>query len=75
MSSRITVKEVKSKREQKKFIQFPLEMYKENPCFVPPLYGDEKAIFKKDYPYYETCEAVYYLANFRYSAKGQQRTA
>ena len=62
MSSRITVKEVKNKRDQKKFIQFPLEMYKENPCFVPPLYGDEKAIFKKDYPYYETCEAVYYLA-------------
>ncbi len=62
MSNRITVKEVKTKKEQRLFIQFPLKMYKDNPNFVPPLYGDEKAIFKKDYPYYETCEAVYYLA-------------
>ncbi len=62
MSNRVTVREVKSKKEQRQFIQFPLKMYKDNPYFVPPLYGDEKAIFKKEYPYYETCEAVYYLA-------------
>ena len=62
MSTQIIVKEVKTKKQQRQFIQFPLKMYKENPYFVPPLYGDEKAIFKKDYAYYETCEAVYYLA-------------
>ena len=62
MSSSITVKEVRTKKEQRQFINFPLKMYKNNPYFVPPLYGDEKAVFKKDYPYYETCEAVYYLA-------------
>ncbi len=62
MSNGITVKEVKTKKQQRQFIQFPLKMYKDNPYFVPPLYGDEKAIFKKEYPYYETCEAVYYLA-------------
>ena len=62
MSSSITVKEVRTKKEQRQFINFPLKMYKNNSYFVPPLYGDEKAVFKKDYPYYETCEAVYYLA-------------
>ena len=62
MPSSIIIKEVKTKKEQRQFIQFPLKLYKNNPCFVPPLYGDEKAIFGKDYPYYETCEAVYYLA-------------
>ncbi|MBQ6263042.1 MAG: hypothetical protein IJK58_05960, partial [Clostridia bacterium] len=35
---------------------------KDNPCFVPPLYGDEKKIFRDDYVYYDTCEAVYYNA-------------
>ena len=58
----ITVREVKTKKEQKEFLEFPLRLYKNNPFFVPPLYGDEKKIFRKDYIYYETCEAVYFLA-------------
>ncbi len=58
----VVIKEVKTKKEQKEFLHFPLNMYKNNPCFVPPLYGDEKKIFNKDYVYYETCEAVYYNA-------------
>ncbi len=58
----VVIKEVKTKKEQKEFLHFPLNMYKDNPCFVPPLYGDEKKIFNKDYVYYETCEAVYYNA-------------
>ncbi len=58
----ITVVEVKTKKQQREFLNFPLEMYKDNPCFVPPLYGDEKKIFRSDYIYYDTCEAVYYNA-------------
>ena len=42
----IEVREVKSKKEQKDFINFPLKLYKNNPYFVPPLYGDEKKIFR-----------------------------
>ncbi len=58
----IEIKEVKTAKQQKEFLTFPLKMYRGNPCFVPPLYGDEKKIFRSDYLYYDTCEAVYYNA-------------
>ena len=58
----IEIREVKTRKEKKEFLDFPLRLYKGNPYFVPPLYGDEKKIFRKDYVYYDTCEAVYYNA-------------
>lgn len=58
----IEIKEVKTKKQIKEFINFPLNLYKKNPYFVPPLYGDEKALFKSNYYYYDTSEAVYYNA-------------
>ena len=58
----IQIKEVKTKKEQKQFIEFPLNLYKDNDCFVPPLYGDEKSMFKPDFVYNETCDIVNYLA-------------
>lgn len=58
----ITVREVKTKKEQKQFIDFPLDLYRDNPCFVPPLYGDEKAMFKKNFTYNDCCDIVNYLA-------------
>lgn len=58
----IEVREVKTRKERKEFLTFPLKLYKGHDCFVPPLYGDEKKIFKADYVYYDTCEAVYFNA-------------
>lgn len=58
----ITVREVKTKQEQKQFIDFPLELYKDNPYFVPPLYGDEKAMFKPDFTYNDCCKIINFLA-------------
>ena len=58
----ITVKQVETKKQQKEFLDFPLKLYKDNPCFVPPLYGDEKKIFRSDYVYNDTCESVFFLA-------------
>ena len=40
----ITVTEVKTKRDVKDFIEFPLSLYKSCPYFVPPLYSDEKKL-------------------------------
>ena len=40
----ITIKEVENKTDVKEFIEFPLRLYKGNPFFVPPLYGDEKKL-------------------------------
>lgn len=58
----IEVREVKTKKQQKEFLEFPLKLYKNNPYFVPPLYSDEKSIFSKDYMYYDQAEAVYFNA-------------
>lgn len=58
----ISVREVKTKQEQKQFINFPLELYRDNPYFVPPLYGDEKNMFSKNFVYSDCCDIVNYLA-------------
>ncbi|MBR7032856.1 MAG: N-acetyltransferase [Clostridia bacterium] len=58
----IEVREIKTKKEQRDFLKFPLDLYRDNENFVPPLWGDEKKIFRPDYIYYDTCEAVYYGA-------------
>lgn len=58
----IEIREVKTKKEIRDFIRFPLQLYKGNPYFVPPLYADEKALFKKKTVYDDQAEAVYYVA-------------
>ena len=58
----IGIKEVKTKREIKEFIGFPLRLYKGNPCYVPPLYGDEKVLFKRETVYSEQAESVFFIA-------------
>lgn len=58
----IEIREALSRKEQKRFIEFPLKLYKGNPYFVPPLYADEKAMFKKDYCYNAFSKSVFYNA-------------
>ena len=58
----VSVMEVTTKKQQREFLDFPLELYKDCPYFVPPLYGDEKKMFRPDYVYYDTCEAVCFNA-------------
>ena len=57
----LTVKEVKSSRDIREFIEFPLRLYKECPYFVPPLYGDEKKLLKSG-GCTDVAESVFYLA-------------
>lgn len=42
----LRIKEVKTSKDIKEFLHFPLRLYKGNPHFVPPLYGDEKKLIK-----------------------------
>ena len=56
----ISIEEVKTKKQQKEFIRFPLDLYRDNPCFVPPLYADEKALFGKKRD--EACDFIFFLA-------------
>lgn len=56
------IREVKTKKDQREFVNFPLRLYKNNEYFVPPLYMDEMALFKKDTVYNEQAESVFYIA-------------
>jgi len=58
----IEIKEVKSRKEINEFLTFPLKLYRDNPYFVPPLMADERKMFRKDYLYYDSCEAVFFNA-------------
>ena len=58
----VTVEAVRTAKQQKAFIEFPLQLYKNNPNFVPPLYGDEKKMFRGDFVYRDTCEIGHWLA-------------
>ena len=58
----IEVTEVKSGKQRKQFLDFPLDLYRGNMCFTPPLYMDEKSIFRKDYVYNSSCDSVFFLA-------------
>lgn len=40
----LEIREVKTKRDIKEFIEFPLRLYRENEYFVPPIYSDEKKL-------------------------------
>ena len=58
----IEIKRVQTRKDVKEFIEFPLKLYKGNPYFVPPLYGDEKKLFKKKTAYDDQAESVFFLA-------------
>jgi GNAT superfamily N-acetyltransferase len=59
----ITIKEAISKKEMKKFIMFPFELYKNDKNWVPPLIFDEWNTFSREKnPSFEHCDAAYLLA-------------
>ena len=58
----VSVKQVCTKKEQKQFLNFALDLYKGNPYFVPPLYADEKKMFRPDYVYNSSCESAFFMA-------------
>jgi len=65
--SEIIVKEVKTKKDIKEFLEFPLKLYKDNEYYVPALYGDEKNMYDREknaaYEYCESIEAIAYKDN------------
>jgi len=59
----ISVEEVTSNRDLKKFISFPQRLYKGDPYWVPPLNFDEMNTLRKDRnPAFECCTASYWMA-------------
>ena len=58
----VCVREVKTKKDKREFLNFPLRLYKNCPYFVPPLYAEEKKIFSLNNVYADTCDSVFFLA-------------
>lgn len=45
---KVVIKQVITENDLMKFIKFPMELYKNNPNYVPPLINEEKNIWKKE---------------------------
>jgi len=58
----IQIKEAKSAKEMKQFVDLPFEVYKNNPYWVPTLKKDELACFEPDNAIFKTVEAKFFLA-------------
>ena len=57
----LLIKEVRTSRDVKEFIEFPLRLYKKCPYFVPPLYGDEKKLLLSNGSS-DIADSVFFLA-------------
>lgn len=58
----IEIKEVKTRKQKRQFVDLPNKMYKNNPYFVPALRLDEMNLFKPKNVNYEDSEAKFFLA-------------
>jgi hypothetical protein len=59
----IEIREVKSGRDLRQFIQFPYMLYKGDPCYVPELYISQEKIFdRKRNPFFLHSKADFFLA-------------
>jgi len=59
----IIVKEVTTRKELKRFIMYPFELYKNDKNWVPPLIMDEWNTFDREKnPAFDHCDSIYFLA-------------
>lgn len=59
----VIIKEVTSKRDLRKFVQFGIDLYEGNPYYCPPIFMDEMDTFNpKKNPALEVSEFVIYMA-------------
>ncbi|HFA50581.1 MAG TPA: N-acetyltransferase [Bacteroidetes bacterium] len=58
-----TITEVKSKRDKKRFIDFPHDLYKDDPNYVPEIYiGQKELLSEKKNPFFQHSKVQLYLA-------------
>lgn len=59
----ITIKEVATKKDLKKWVYFPTTLYKKHPAYVPFLFPDEMSTFTRDEnPAHDFCDTKLFLA-------------
>lgn len=59
----LTIRKINSKTDLKKFVQFPFDLYRGNPYWVPPIKSDElKSLMPETNPAFKYCTAQFWLA-------------
>lgn len=59
----VTIKEVTTKRDLRRFVDYPNRLYRDTPQFVPPLLSDDLSDWdRKRNPAFEYCDAKCWLA-------------
>lgn len=58
----LRIDQVKTRKDAREFVEFPLRLYQKCAHFVPPLYADEMSLFKNKSPYLEQCESAFFIA-------------
>ncbi|MBU0486929.1 MAG: hypothetical protein KKA07_09095 [Bacteroidetes bacterium] len=59
----VTIKEVKTKSELKKFVKFPFGLYRGNAYWIPPIISDEvKVMLPETNPAFEFSDAKFWIA-------------
>ena len=60
----VSVREVSSRRDLKRFVRFPLALHAHDPCWIPPLLSDDLHNLRRDRnPAFAFCDAAYFLAH------------
>lgn len=57
-----TIRQINKRKDYKKFVKFPTELYKDNPNYVPPMEMDEYKMTTKRNAHYNECIQAYFLA-------------
>ena len=58
-----TIRKIDTKKDYKKFVKFPTELYKDNPNYIPPMESDEYKMTTKKNAHYKECDQAYFLAD------------
>lgn len=59
----VTIKQVQSKADLKRFVKFPFSLYQGSPYWVPPIINDELESFDPDKnPVFKNAEATFFVA-------------
>jgi hypothetical protein len=59
----VTIEEVHSTADLKRFVEFPERLYRDHPCYVPKFVTDEVNTLRRDRnPAFEYCDARYWMA-------------
>lgn len=57
-----TIRKIEKKKDYKKFVRFPTELYKDNPNYIPPMESDEMKMTTSKNAHYSECDQAYFLA-------------